>query len=538
MKNALLYFALIFAMLSTKGLLGQQRIVIENDAYMVFENNTFLVIDNKNTNAITTINGGNIITEEETRRVKWNTLDGVGNYTVPFTTQSFVKIPLLTQVTTAGAGTQGAVIFSTFATQNDDNTSYPAGLTNMQGPCDPNIGLHVVDRFWLIDAATYATKPAVKIDFTYNNDASEIGGTNVINEQALKAQRFNIALGSWQTPAALFGTADQTNSLVQNAVVSPANFHRIWTLVDTTLFKVHINDTVKICSGSSVFLGGAYQTQSGDFIDTVYSVNACDSIFHTNLIVVPTPDPTITSTATFCITNTAVFLTAIDPGGVWSGTGIINAQAGLFNPLEAGIGTHTINYAIGGFCPKSASTQITVVPLEVPVLTGIGPFCLYNEGGFLTASIPGGIWSGLGIVDPNTGEFDPQTAGSGLHTITYTLTGFCQGDSSIKVNVRNFNDIACVEIDCGEVFIPNGFSPNGNAINDCLFVFGDCITSVNLSIYSRWGELLFQGNRKDDCWDGTYKGEPLNSGVYVYNLETRDVRGEVVKKSGNITLFR
>jgi len=41
-----------------------------------------------------------------------------------------------------------------------------------------------------------------------------------------------------------------------------------------------------------------------------------------------------------------------------------------------------------------------------------------------------------------------------------------------------------------------------------------------------------------NCWDGTYKGEPLNSGVYAWTLNATLIDGTVVTKKGDVTLFR
>ena len=60
---------------------------------------------------------------------------------------------------------------------------------------------------------------------------------------------------------------------------------------------------------------------------------------------------------------------------------------------------------------------------------------------------------------------------------------------------------------CGELFVPNMFSPNLDNLNDQLCVMGACFSEVIFSIYNRWGELIFETDDLTKCWDGTYKGK-------------------------------
>jgi gliding motility-associated-like protein len=124
---------------------------------------------------------------------------------------------------------------------------------------------------------------------------------------------------------------------------------------------------------------------------------------------------------------------------------------------------------------------------------------------------------------------NPQT------TTTYTVTGTdangCTGTAQATISL---------EIDCNEIFVPTVFSPNGAADeeNRQVCVYGNCIVSLNYAVFNRWGEKVFETSDLSNCWDGTYKGMPLNSGVYTYLLKVSLINGEVVTQSGNVTLIR
>lgn len=89
----------------------------------------------------------------------------------------------------------------------------------------------------------------------------------------------------------------------------------------------------------------------------------------------------------------------------------------------------------------------------------------------------------------------------------------------------------------GEVAVPTAFSPNGDNNNDMLFVLGT-ITSLNFSIYNRWGQEVFHTTDRTKGWDGKFNGQPLNSGVFAYQLFGILPNGDKVERKGNITLVK
>lgn len=95
------------------------------------------------------------------------------------------------------------------------------------------------------------------------------------------------------------------------------------------------------------------------------------------------------------------------------------------------------------------------------------------------------------------------------------------------------------------VFIPNVFSPNTDGFNDIFYIQGgDFINQIeNFMIFNRWGESMFelsnfQPNDPALGWDGTFRGKPLNAGVYTYFAEISFDDGEVILYKGSVTLMR
>ena len=90
------------------------------------------------------------------------------------------------------------------------------------------------------------------------------------------------------------------------------------------------------------------------------------------------PDATITPVGPFCENDNSVQLQAVDMGGNWTGNGVSNT--GVFDPVTAGVGTHTIDYTIGS-APCDSQGQTTIVVNEVFNVTVNDDIC---DGGTYT----------------------------------------------------------------------------------------------------------------------------------------------------------
>lgn len=97
-----------------------------------------------------------------------------------------------------------------------------------------------------------------------------------------------------------------------------------------------------------------------------------------------------------------------------------------------------------------------------------------------------------------------------------------------------------LEVICDDsnIFIPNAFSPNADNSNDMLYVRGKVVDEMYLTIYNRWGEMLFESHSLNDGWNGTYKSKLCQPGVYVYYLKVICLDKQEFFKKGNVTLLR
>lgn len=95
-------------------------------------------------------------------------------------------------------------------------------------------------------------------------------------------------------------------------------------------------------------------------------------------------------------------------------------------------------------------------------------------------------------------------------------------------------EIVC---DTPEIYVPSAFSPNGDGVNDELFVYGRNIDRLLLIVHDRWGKEVFRSTEQRNGWDGTFNGVPAEKGVYVYQLEAVCITQKEYYTKGNVTLI-
>ena len=92
-----------------------------------------------------------------------------------------------------------------------------------------------------------------------------------------------------------------------------------------------------------------------------------------------------------------------------------------------------------------------------------------------------------------------------------------------------------------DIFIPNAFSPNGDGNNDVFQLFGDVntIAFLDVMVFNRWGEKVFESSNHHFTWDGTYKGEVVPQGAYIYTAKIVFINGYSRNDlKGSLTIIR
>ena len=108
----------------------------------------------------------------------------------------------------------------------------------------------------------------------------------------------------------------------------------------------------------------------------------------------------------------------------------------------------------------------------------------------------------------------------------------------VDISLENVESNTLKIIYRSKVAFPNAFSPDGDGMNDIFIFESRYITAVNMKIYNRWGELVYQTSEIDRGWDGTINGKAAPIGAYIHHTVLTDDMGITFVKSGEIILIR
>ncbi len=120
---------------------------------------------------------------------------------------------------------------------------------------------------------------------------------------------------------------------------------------------------------------------------------------------------------------------------------------------------------------------------------------------------------------------------------TYTVT-------LIATNVHGCNDTVTYSLTVGEqilLFVPNAFTPDNDDFNQewTFSVSGIDIYDFSLVLYNRWGEIVWESYDPSAGWDGTYNGDIVPNGVYIWKMEiSSPIFDERQQFTGHVTVIR
>jgi hypothetical protein len=215
-------------------------------------------------------------------------------------------------------------------------------------------------------------------------------------------------------------------------------------------------------NGDSVTAGVNLSTAGKYFVyieDSLYGV--CKDTLEVDVKVVSSYDVKPDSMPAQCFKNGFIQLNAAtpynitNPGGKWSGIGIVNDSLGVWDPIKSGKGKFWVVYSVtGDACAATDSTEIEIVGLPDPTLLAPDSLCGIYGGGLIPDTIrhrlvpknPGGWFTGVGVDSTTNGrgekvywvdgtKFSPTTGNPDTAIVRYTLFEGCLHDSVYKIPV-------------------------------------------------------------------------------------------------------
>lgn len=277
-------------------------------------------------------------------------------------------------------------------------------------------------------------------------------------------------------------------------------------------------DFVQGCEGEPLFYQGTEIAPGTSMDFTLMASNGCDSVV------------TVTALEPLPVPETFEMLEICEGGSVE-----------IFGQLVTTPGDFSQTFTGANGCDSIHSVTVTLAPdlfLDLPEFIEIE----FSDELVLAPQVnPADVLTYAWADDPTLSCLDCQNpTATPLEQTTYSLTIFdpegCSAQDEIQVFVRKRLG----------VFIPNSFSPNDDGINDVFMIFSDPKTVVGVRefrVFSRWGEPVFEisdfpTNDTLYGWDGFFRGEKMNPGVFVYFAEIEFLDGSARIFKGDVALVK
>jgi gliding motility-associated-like protein len=396
-------------------------------------------------------------------------------------------------------------------------------------------------------ASTLSASPGIITDATCgaSNGTATVnatGGTGPYTYSWLpaggsSATATSLAAGTYTCTVADFNGCSTTVTLTINNTGGPTL--SIAALQNNNCFGGSSGSaTINASGGSGTYTynwtgGGGTAATANNLAAGTYLVTVSDGICSSQITVNITQPPALlasvsTSNANCGASDGSATVTAAGGTGTltysWSP---VSSSSTTLSGIPAGNYTVTVTDSLGCMFSANGTVNTTGGPtanagIDVTITAGDNTILNGNPSGATYS------WSPSSSLSCSTCE---NPTASPLTTTTYVLT-VTQNGCSDTDSVTVF-----VDVECGELFVPNAFSPNGDNQNDMLYVMGNCIVNLEFAVFDRWGEKVFETADPSQGWDGTYKGKLLDAAVFVYYIRAT-VNGIPVDNHGNITLIK
>ncbi len=363
----------------------------------------------------------------------------------------------------------------------------------------------------------------------YNAANNYTVGLQVTNSKGCTDSVLKVFTVNGAVPKAIFNVTNSTG-LCSNQVVEIINQSAV-DFGAITKVQLFWGDTAsKSYIDDQPFFGKKYSHQypnpvASDIVNYTikmfaFSGISCEQELSRQVSILPSPYIQFSKLATVCDNafpvdiKTAAQVNNLSGIFAYFGTGV--SANGLFNPQLYGAGVTQIlyKYSAANSCIDSGFQTINI--LASP-LVNAGPdlFVLKNESFTINATATG---TSLQY------KWYPPTY---LNSVAL-LNPFCKPAEDIHYQITATDNAGCSN--SSRVFvkilldplIPNAFTPNGDGLNDYwrikyLNFYPDC----EVSIFDRYGHLVFYSKGYVNPWDGTNQGQPMSGGTYCYIINTK-----------------
>ncbi|MFT5821827.1 MAG: gliding motility-associated-like protein [Crocinitomix sp.] len=275
-------------------------------------------------------------------------------------------------------------------------------------------------------------------------------------------------------------------------------------------------------------------------------IDGCGGLATFDIIVNPIPVVSFTANENSgCAPVEVIFTNTGDAGTTceWSfGDGAISPSCGAITHLYSNAGIYDVTLSVidANGCSNSVTYYDYIDVFEVPianfVFDPVTTTTLDTEVDFTdySSGASGWIWtfdSHGNSTDQNPSFIFPDQEGS------YDVTLIAVSDNGCRDTITKTVNIYQEQL----IFVPNVITPDGDTYNEIFkpYFTGIDIYDYHLTIYNRWGEILFESYNLAGGWNGTYAGELVEDGVYIWHITTADIAtDDKLEFFGHVTVVK
>jgi gliding motility-associated-like protein len=265
--------------------------------------------------------------------------------------------------------------------------------------------------------------------------------------------------------------------------------------------------------------------------------NGCTNTTSVNVQVSDLPLANAGPDQTLCSGSSTVLFGAgpFDAEFSWSPTiGLDDPTTAMPEASPGATTTYTLTVTDVNGCVNTDEVTITVITVVADFfadpITGNAPIDITFENNSSNAI----------FFEWDYGDGNTETTTLGITENSYEDNGSFVV-TLVAIGPNGCSDTTSFTIVLQEPFflmIPNIFTPNGDGINEFFELDVRGVSSIEVNVYNRWGNLVHTHNGVNGRWNGTHNGVRCADGVYFYTVSLTTLEGEQQQHNGSVTLLR
>ena len=390
----------------------------------------------------------------------------------------------------------------------------------------------------IIDATCNLNNGSINVVASGGTGALNYSWSNIISGQT----NSNIGVGTYTLTVTDVNNCTTTLAATINNVttitINPASITNV-----SCNGQSNGNANISASGGTGVLTYMWSNATSGQTIANVsaatYTISVMDGSGCANTTTVIITEPTILQANTGFVNTTCgyqngqAFANPTGGNGTYTYLWSTNSTGSQISSLTSQIYSVTITDSKG--CTTISTTTINDTPPPIAIATATATNI--TSGSSTTLNASGGttyLWTPPNFLNfPNIQNPVATPPTTTTYTVIVTDANNCKDTAQITIDVTELKECT------NDPYLPIAFSPNGDGQNDILYLRGNNLNVISLSIYNRWGNKVFETATDKTGWDGTYNGQPTDSGVYVYYLKATCLKDKSqIDVKGNVTLVR